>query len=106
MKKVLYIESSPRKDRSHSINVANKYMEKMKASGNLDIKKINLWDYDLPEFDGDMLNAKYAAIAGTDASAEENNAWAQALFSSALASVPAIAAYLAFSISPSNSGRS
>lgn len=58
MKKVLYIESSPRKDRSHSINVANKYMEKMKASGNLDIKKINLWDYDLPEFDGDMLNAK------------------------------------------------
>ena len=51
MKKVLYIEYSPRKDRSHSINVANKYMEKMKASGNLDIKKINLWDYDLPEFD-------------------------------------------------------
>ena len=79
MKKVLYIESSPRKDRSHSINVANKYMEKMKASGNLDIKKINLWDYDLPEFDGDMLNAKYAAIAGTDASAEENNAWAKVI---------------------------
>ena len=79
MKKVLYIESSPRKDRSHSINVANKYMEKMKASENLDIKKINLWDYDLPEFDGDMLNAKYAAIAGTDASAEENNAWAKVI---------------------------
>ena len=79
MKKVLYIESSPRKDRSHSINVANKYMEKMKASGNLDIKKINLWDYDLPEFDGDMLNAKYAAIAGIDASAEENNAWAKVI---------------------------
>ena len=79
MKKVLYIESSPRKDRSDSINVANKYMEKMKASENLDIKKINLWDYDLPEFDGDMLNAKYAAIAGTDASAEENNAWAKVI---------------------------
>ena len=79
MKKILYIEASPRKDRSHSINVANKYMEKMKASGNLDIKKINLWDYDLPEFDGDMLNAKYAAIAGTDASAEENNAWAKVI---------------------------
>ena len=44
-----------------------------------EVKKIDLWNYDLPEFDGDMLNAKYAAIAGTDASAEENNAWAKVI---------------------------
>ena len=60
MKKILYIEASPRKDRSHSISVANTHMEKLKASADVEIKKIDLWNYDLPEFDGDMLNAKYA----------------------------------------------
>ena len=40
MKKILYIESSPRKDRSHSINVTNKYIEKIKESGDVEIKKI------------------------------------------------------------------
>ena len=79
MKKILYIESSPRKDRSHSINVTNKYIEKIKASGDIEIKKIDLWNYDLPEFDGDMLNAKYAAISGSEASAPENNAWAKVI---------------------------
>ena len=79
MKKILYIEASPRKERSHSISVANKHMEKLKASGDVEIKKIDLWNYDLPEFDGDMLNAKYAAIAGTDSSVEENNAWAKVI---------------------------
>ena len=79
MKKILYIEASPRKDRSHSISVANKYIDKIKASGDVSVKKIDLWNYDLPEFDGDMLSAKYAAIAGTDASAEENNAWAKVI---------------------------
>jgi FMN-dependent NADH-azoreductase len=79
MKRILYIEASPRKDRSHSISVANKHMEKLKTSGDVEIKKIDLWNYDLPEFDGDMLNAKYAVIAGTDASAEENNAWARVI---------------------------
>jgi FMN-dependent NADH-azoreductase len=65
MKKILYIESSPRKNRSHSINVTKKYLEKLKSSNEVDIKKIDLWDYELPEFDGDLLNAKYTAISGT-----------------------------------------
>ena len=79
MKKILYIEASPRKDRSHSINVTKKYIDKFNKDNEYEVKKIDLWNYDLPEFDGDMLNAKYAAIAGTDASAEENNAWAKVM---------------------------
>ena len=39
MKKILYIEASPRKDRSHSISVANKYIDKIKASGDVECKK-------------------------------------------------------------------
>ena len=61
MKKILHIEASPRKDRSHSINVTKKYIDKIQKNGDVEIKKIDLWNYDLPEFDGDMLNAKYAA---------------------------------------------
>lgn len=79
MKKILYIESSPRKDRSHSINVTKKYIEKLKSSNDVDIKKIDLWDYELPEFDGDLLNAKYTAISGTESTPEEDNAWAKVI---------------------------
>ena len=57
MKKILYIEASPRKDRSHSINVTKKYIEKFNKDNEYEVKKIDLWNYDLPEFDGDMLNA-------------------------------------------------
>ena len=56
MKKILYVEASPRKDRSHSINVTKKYIEKINKNNDFDVKKIDLWNYDLPEFDGDMLN--------------------------------------------------
>ena len=56
-----------------------KYIDKIKSSGDVDVKKIDLWNYDLPEFDGDMLNAKYSDIAGTDSSAEENIAWAKVI---------------------------
>jgi FMN-dependent NADH-azoreductase len=79
MKKILYIESSPRKNRSHSINVTKKYLEKLKSSNEVDIKKIDLWDYELPEFDGDLLNAKYTAISGTESTPEEDNAWAKVI---------------------------
>jgi FMN-dependent NADH-azoreductase len=79
MKKILYIESSPRKDGSHSINVTKKYLEKLKSSNEVDIKKIDLWDYELPEFDGDLLNAKYTAISGTESTPEEDNAWAKVI---------------------------
>ena len=76
MKKILHIEASPRKDRSHSINVTKKYIDKIQKNGDVEIKKIDLWNYDLPEFDGDMLNAKYAVIAGTEATAEHGIATA------------------------------
>jgi len=45
----------------------------------VDIKKIDLWDYELPEFDGDLLNAKYTAISGTESTPEEDNAWAKVI---------------------------
>ncbi len=77
MKKLLYIEGSPRKDRSHSMKIAREYLDKIKENDNsIEIKSIDPWSLDLPEFDGDMMNAKYAVIGGADPSDSEKDAWA------------------------------
>ncbi len=78
MKKLLYIEGSPRKDRSHSIKIANEYLKKVAENdNNIEIKTIDLWSLDLPEFNGDMMNAKYSIIAGSDPSDNEKNEWSK-----------------------------
>ena len=78
MKKLLYIEGSPRKDRSHSIKIANEYLKKVAENDNkIEIKTIDLWSLDLPEFNGDMMNAKYSIIAGSDPSDNEKNEWSK-----------------------------
>ena len=78
MKKIIYIEASPRKKRSHSINIANEYLDKVKENDNsIEIKTIDLWSMDLPEFTGDMMDAKYAVINGTDPSDAQKNAWSK-----------------------------
>ena len=40
MKKILYIEASPRKDRSHSINVTKKYIDKLNKDNEYEVKKL------------------------------------------------------------------
>ena len=58
MKKVLYIEASPRKERSHSIKIAKEYISKVTENkSDVDVKTIDLWSANLPEFDGDMMDA-------------------------------------------------
>jgi|GEM_PF-1878996 FMN-dependent NADH-azoreductase len=43
MEKVIYIEASPRKTRSHSIKAANEYLQELKTSHpGISIKKIDL----------------------------------------------------------------
>jgi len=58
MARLLYIEASPRKDRSASIEVAKAFIEAYTASHQGDvIDTIDLWKTDLPPFDGDTVNA-------------------------------------------------
>ena len=76
MSTLLYIEASPRKDRSHSINVANTFLDAYAAANPGDtIDKIDLWDLNLPEFDGEKLNAKYSVMHGESPSGAEVAAW-------------------------------
>ena len=74
--KINYIECSPRGERSHSTKIAQAYIEQAKKNiPDLELNHINPWTLNLPEFDGDMLNAKYSVISGTDPSANEVSAW-------------------------------
>ena len=74
--RINYIECSPRGERSHSTKIAQAYIEQAKKNiPDLELNHINPWSLNLPEFDGDMLNAKYSVISGTNPSADEVSAW-------------------------------
>ena len=76
MSTLLYIEASPRKDRSSSIAVAHEFLDAYrKANPDHVIDTWDLWDQPLPEFDGDTINAKYAIMHGMEHTAEQASAW-------------------------------
>lgn len=76
MAKLLYIESSPRKERSKSIQVANAFLDTYRASNPDDeIVILDLWDRTLPEFDGFTIDAKYQVLHGQSFSEEQQTAW-------------------------------
>ncbi len=59
MKKLLYIKASPRSDRSVSIKLADSFLATYKEKHpDAEIDEIDLWQANLPEFDGDSTAAK------------------------------------------------
>jgi FMN-dependent NADH-azoreductase len=78
MPHLLYIESSPRKQRSASIEVATAFIEAWKARHTIaTVDTLNVWNTPLPEFDGAALDAKYAGIMGVERTPEQQHAWDQ-----------------------------
>ena len=76
MAKLLHLETSPRKDRSVSIAVAEEFLDAYRTAHPGDeIETWDLWAEPLPEFDGAMLHAKYAVMHGHDHSDEQAAAW-------------------------------
>ncbi|XZE51470.1 FMN-dependent NADH-azoreductase [Planctomycetaceae bacterium SH139] len=76
MAKLLYIESSPRKTRSKSIEVAKAFLDAYQQANPDDaIQKIDLWEKRLPEFDGYTIDAKYQVLHGEGHDAEQAAAW-------------------------------
>lgn len=76
MAKLLYIESSPRKSRSKSIEVATAFLEAYKATNPDDtVETIDLWQVKLPEFDGYTIDAKYQVLHGQDHDEDQAKAW-------------------------------
>lgn len=78
MSTLLYIESSPRKQRSASIEIAQAFLAAYRAAHPGDsVQTVDVWNLDLPEFDGHALDAKYAGIAGVERTAEQKAIWSR-----------------------------
>ena len=76
MPKLLYIEASPRKSRSKSIEVAKIFLDALRnAQPSLEVDTLDLWSTELPRFDGSTIDAKYAVIHGQPHTSEQAQAW-------------------------------
>ena len=76
MSRLLYIQGSPREDRSHSRAVADAFVETYRGINPEDeIITLDIFKMDLPAFDGPAIQAKYALLHGKERSEEELAAW-------------------------------
>jgi len=76
MEKLLYIQASPRLERSRSIAVSNAFVEAYKEENPGDqVITLNLFLADLPQFDGHALEAKYNILHGREHTEEDAEAW-------------------------------
>ncbi len=76
MNKLLYIQASPRVQRSHSIAVADAFIDEYKQKHPEDeIVKMNLFEVSLPSFDGLTVQAKYTILHGKEHTEQELQAW-------------------------------
>lgn len=73
---LLHIECSPRKQRSASMEVAQRFIERYRQNApNTHVRTLDLWSLQLPEFDEDAMNAKYAGLNGTPLTPSQQSAW-------------------------------
>lgn len=76
MSKVLYIRVSPRGKRSYSNAVADAFINAYKMQHPEDeIVTLDLFNMDLPPFDGHTIDAKYAVMHGEKHTPEQREAW-------------------------------
>ena len=76
MSRLLYLQASPRGERSTSIALTDAFVNAYrKAHPSDEINVMNLYQKELPPFDGFALNAKYAILNGLKHTQEERAAW-------------------------------
>lgn len=76
MARLLYIEASPRKDRSASINIAKSFISEYERTHPDDVvETLDLWANHLPAFDGHVINSKYVILHGLEHTDEQRQAW-------------------------------
>ena len=78
MTRLLHVESSPRKGTSASIEVARALIDAWAARHpEAHVDTLDLWAEPLPEFNGAVLDAKYAFLSGGTPAGAEAEAWAR-----------------------------
>ena len=76
MGKLLYIQASPRAERSKSIAVADAFIDTYRQMHRGDlIESLNVFQADLLAFDGLVVQAKYTILQGKKHTQEELSAW-------------------------------
>jgi FMN-dependent NADH-azoreductase len=76
--KLLFVQASPRGADSKSIRIAETYLDALHAENpHLEIDVLDLWEADLPAFDGDKAAAKLNVMLGQTHNAVEKTAWDQ-----------------------------
>jgi FMN-dependent NADH-azoreductase len=76
MSRLLYIQASPRGQRSHSIAVTDAFIEAYEQKHPDDeIVILNVFDEPIPNFDGLAVQAKYTILHGKPHSQAEKEAW-------------------------------
>ncbi|HOS95138.1 MAG TPA: NAD(P)H-dependent oxidoreductase [Armatimonadota bacterium] len=78
MGQLLYIQASPRGDRSYSVSAAHAFIDAYRSAHPDDmVTTLDVFERDLPPFDGFMLQAKYTVLHGASPTGEERAAWDQ-----------------------------
>lgn len=78
MSKLLYIEASPRKKRSHSIAVAQSFLRTYSIEHpNDEIETWDLWDMELPDLSEEVINSRYTIASGQSNDDEPAKIWHQ-----------------------------
>jgi len=76
MSKLLHIQASPRIGRSASIAVAEHFLDVYRTRHPGDtVETLDLWEVELPEFNGATIDAKYAVLHGQPHTPVQLEAW-------------------------------
>jgi len=77
MTRLLHVVGSPRKERSASLDVGRSFVDEwVAAHPGATVDTLDVWETELPAFDGPALEAKYAGLAGIVLTVEQQKAWA------------------------------
>ncbi|MCG2842254.1 NAD(P)H-dependent oxidoreductase [Sandaracinobacter sp. RS1-74] len=77
VERVLHISASPRGERSVSARFAETFLTALAERKAIEVDRLDPWECELPEVDGDLLAAKYAGLAGEALTPEQEAAWDQ-----------------------------
>ena len=73
---LLHVESSPRKTRSASNEIGLAFVAEWTARHpGATVDTLDVWETNLPPFDGDAIDAKYAGLGGQSLSPGQQTAW-------------------------------
>jgi FMN-dependent NADH-azoreductase len=76
MSRLLYIEASPLKSRSHTVAVSHAFLDAYRAAHPRDeIERLDLWQLTLPPFDAQTIEAKFAVLRRNEFTAEQFERW-------------------------------